>query len=181
MADRSSEIRNILIVLSTAVATAGMMAAFFVLNFGPSGGYVLDSVLIEPAVLQHLNYNDANPRIGHSDRYIFDKIIWLDRGISGKEVDFAAFEKLYAFLKPDKSMNDPEVERFFLAGINPKVVVWVRTDSPSSWQRDSKIFQEIEFQKDYYRVSLHAASPKIPFAYFYHPDILQSAQNMLNE
>lgn len=174
MADRRAEIRNILIVLTTSVATAVIVAAFFVLNYGPTGGYVLDAVLIEPSVLHHLNYNDNNPRIGHSDRYIFDKIMF-----SGKPVDLKVFEKLYAFLKSDKSVNDPGVEKLFLAGVNPKLAVWVRTESPTSWQKDAKIFQEIEFQKDYYRVSLHEASPKIAFAYFSHPDILASAQKMI--
>lgn len=181
MADRRPEIRNILIVLTAAVSTAVMMAAFFVLNFGPSGRYVLDAVLIEPSVLYHLNYNDNNSRIGHSDRYIFDKIMWVDGDFSGKQVDLNVFEKLYTFLKPDKSVSDPGVEKLFLAGINPKLVVWVRTESPSSWQRDAKIFQQIEFQKDFYRVSLHDASPKIAFAYFSHPDILERAQKMLKE
>lgn len=180
MADRRPEIRNILIVLSAAVAAAFMIAAFFVLNFGPSGRYMLNAVLIEPSLLSQLDYNDNNPRIGHADRYVFDKILWMDPDFSSKQIDVKAYEKLFALLKADKSVNSPETEKLF-SSINPELVVFVRTESPSSWQKNSKVFQKIEFHKDFYRVSLHESSPEIAFAYFSHPDILQSVQKLLNE
>lgn len=178
MADRRPEIKNIVIVLSAAVASALMLAAFFVMNYGPSGNYALEAVLIEPSMLRQLNYNDNNPRIGHSDRYIFQKIVWIGTDFSSKQIQPSAYEKLYAILQKDKSVSDPNVEKLF-QGVNPKLVLWVHTESPSAWQNDGKVFQEIEFQKDYYRVSLHEASPKIAFAYFSHPGILESIQKML--
>lgn len=178
MADRRPEIKNILIVLSASAASALMIAAFFVMNYGPSGRYLLDAVLIQPAMLNQLNYNDNNPRIGHSDRYIFQKIVWIAPDFSSREIQPSVYEKLYAILQADKSVNDPNVEELF-QGVNPKLVLWVHTESPSAWQNDGKVFQEIEFQKDYYRVSLHEASPKIAFAYFSHPGILETVQELL--
>lgn len=180
MADRRSEIRNIIIVLFTSVVTACLIAAFFVLNYGPSGRYALEAVLIEPSLLSHLDYNDNNPHISNTDRYIFDKIVWLDSDYSSKQISTEVYKKIYALLKSDQSTSDPN-QRTFSSRVSPKLALWVKTESPSSWQKDAKIFQEIEFQKDHYRVSLHAASPEIAFAYFSHPDILESIQKLLNE
>lgn len=178
MANRRPEIRNILIILSAGVIAALSMTAFFVWNFGPSGRYNLEAVLIEPSVLTHLNYNDANPHIGHSDRYIFDKIVWRDsRG--NHPVESKAFKKLYALLKPDVSVS--EMDSLFSKGMSPRLTIWVKTESPSTWQKDAKIFQEIEFEKDFYRISLHEASSRIAWVYFRHPDILQAAEKLLGE
>lgn len=181
MSNRRPEIQNILIVLGAAVITAAIIAAFFVLNFGASGRYNLDAVLIKPSMLKQLDYNDNNPRISHSDRYVFDKILWVDTDYSSRQVGAATYEKIYALLKADKSVMDPDIEKLFFSIGAPKLSIWVRTESPSQWQRDAKVFQEIEFQKDFYRVSLHEESSEVAFAYFPHPDILQTVQKLLQE
>lgn len=181
MANRKDEVRSIVIVLTAGILSAIMIAAFFVLNFGPSGGYNLNAILLEPTLVDQLNFNDINPKIGTSDRYIFDKIVWTDDTGSDQQVNLKTYSTLYALLKNDKSLNDLELEKLFSHHMEPvsKLVIWIKTESPSSWQENEKIFQELEFQDDFYRVSLHedsSLSPGVNWAYFSHPVIKETVQ-----
>lgn len=81
---------------------AFLVTAFFVYNFGPSGNYMLNTILLEPGILKKLNYNDWNPKISENDRFVFDKIVYESNGQS-TDVDLKTYEKIYRILKKDMS------------------------------------------------------------------------------
>lgn len=171
------DITRLLIVLSSAVLFAFAIVIFFLVNFGPTGRYALPSALIEPPLLKQLNYNDYNPIINRDDRYVFNKLVY-----EKKDISVSAFEKLYREIKNDVSVYevDPELEKQFRPPVRGTLIVYVHTESGSEWQKDSKIFQEVQFDMEgnYYRVQLHEQNPKVHWVYFYHPGISKLAEQI---
>ncbi|MFN4173776.1 MAG: hypothetical protein ACK4HV_01560, partial [Parachlamydiaceae bacterium] len=95
-----------------------------------------------------------------------------------RNLDEATYAQIYALIEGDKSLIDiPSVKVE-----NPsKITLFVRTESPSEWQKEVKTFQTIEFlADDYYRVELHEDNPGTNFAYFNHPDIRQTVFKIIN-
>jgi len=178
------DIRNLILTLLFGVAAAFGVAAFFVLNYGPSGNYTVSQSLLNPELLSRLNYNDYNPKTGGQDRYIFDAIefSWVEErdkeGWKKRNIDDAAYKEIYNLIEGDKSLSDvPSVN----SDAPMRLTLFVRTESPSEWQKDVKTFQAVEFlSNDYYRIELHEQNPGAHWIYFNHPKIREKVFKIVN-
>lgn len=177
------DIRNLILTLLFGVVAAFGVAAFFVLNYGPSGNYTLGQTLLNPELLAKLNYNDYNPKTGGQDRFIFDVIeySWFDdekKDWQKKNLDESTYAHIYNLIESDKSLNDVPSTKGIPAS---RITLFVRTESPSEWQKEVKTFQIVEFiADDYYRVELHEDNPGTNWAYFNHPKIRQEVFKIVN-
>lgn len=184
MSEKNRDLRRLLLVLFSGVACAFLVVALFLYYYGPSGKYKLYAVLLEPDVAAQLNYNDYNPKTGGDDRYVFDAFRFerVEKGTKKSDkiaVALSAYTTFYNRIKYDMSLGniDPEIEKLFYELPSSSLVLYVHTESPSAWQRDTKAFQELQLapQGDYYRVQLHEQNKGLNWAYFYHPKVLQEA------
>ncbi len=169
------DLRKIFMVLAAALAMAFLVTIFFVYNFGPSGKYPLNTVLLEPNILAKLNYNDWNTKINGNDRFIFEKIVYESNGKT-TNIDLKTYEKIYQLLQKDIST----IESGEFSRNASHLTIYVRTESPAIWQYVSKVFQQAQFATDSYRVQLHEDKQGIHFVEFQHPQIKEQVEALIN-
>src|SRR5262249_43123689 len=109
-------------VLLAAVVAALGVTTYFVVKYGPSGRYSVETTLLRPDLLNGLNYNDYNPKTGANDRFVFDKLEFVYT--SGKEqkkvlVPIGLYGQFYQVVNGDKSILDPpeEVKALFVHAV----------------------------------------------------------------
>lgn len=178
---------RLIFVLLSAVIGAFLLTAFFVWNFGPSGRYAVGSVLIEPSVLSSFNYNDFDPKTYEKDRFVFDKIVLeYPEGveIKKKTIPIEMYEKIYEMLKGEKSILNPGEGSLsaFRSGQLIRLILYVRTESPASWQKDSKVFQEVDFvfNGNDFRVELHENNSGTHWVYFQKQGVAAQLMKLLS-
>lgn len=181
------QIRNLLLVFFSAIAFAGILSAFFLFNYGPSGKYTLRNTLLSPDLLKDLSYDDLNPKTGGISRFVYDKIEFIHYNESTKQKQSTAispdkYKAFYQHIIADTSM--PEVSDDIIALFDQSaasLVVKTRTENPSAWQETVKTFQDVNiaYQGDYYRIELNETPSNI-WVYFHHPKIYQLALQELN-
>lgn len=162
-------------ILVSGVIAAFLVTFFFVGFFGPSGRYVLNAVLIEPQVLKTLNYNDNNPRTYAMDRFVFDEIQvqWFHPKLPKGTLSLSQYAEIYSLIALDKSLPS-EIPEAFVPTHAAALSLMVRTESSSAWQKETKLFQEMEIaeQGGYYRVMLHEEASSFHWVYFQHEGLL---------
>lgn len=170
---------KLIAVLASGVLAAVLVTLFFIGFFGPSGRYVLTSVLLAPDVLQQLNYNDLNPKTGAMDRFVFDEIQveWYAPMHEKTTLSIPQFKQLYLSINRDKNLAsiNPSIERAFLPASAATISIMVRTESNAEWQKATKDFQQIQVAAvgGYYRVLLHEESSSPQWVYFHNDDLLR--------
>lgn len=164
------DIRNLLLVMGVAIVAAVGVTGWFLIYYGPSGRYLVENTLLRPDLLSGLNYNDLNPKTGQMDRYVFDKIVYND-----KEIPVSTYAQFYQMIEADDSVKNPPLELFSHPS---RLIIKVRTESSTEWQKDTKNFLEIDIARDYYRIELHEDKSAEPFVYFYHPKIYQEVTRL---
>lgn len=180
MQENDRDLRKVFMVLGSGVGAAFMLTAFFVTYYGPSGTYQLSQSLINPETLNSLNYNDWNPKTSESDRFIFDHILYEESGKPAKKLSLDQYKKIYQLLSKDSSTSDNLAQYPVTA---PKLTLYVRTESPSKWQFDAKIFQQIQIDAsgNYYRVELHEDNKGTHWVEFPHKNVKTSVETILND
>jgi hypothetical protein len=182
MSRGNKEITRLVLVLGSSVIFAVAITAFFLQYYGPSGRYALSSALLEPKLLQQLNYNDTNAAIGQEDRYVFDHLVYEAGGIK-KDVPLDAYRQFFQEIQSDQSPVHGQLQLAQLFAPSPyrALLIYVHTESRSGWQNDKKIFQEVQFSQEgnYYRVLLHEQEPGRNWVYFYHPLITSKTDKLL--
>lgn len=184
--DTRRQIRNLLLVISSGIFAAFLIAAFFITKYGPSGRYEIATALLSPELLHELNYNDSNLKTGGFDRFVFDRIEFSyisskDKKWHKTTISEAEYAQFYDKIKYDSSVNpQEEIAGDFMREPIGKLTFIVRTESPAAWQAEEKTFQEVQFAKNenYFRVDLHEQNPGEHWAYFYHPGIVKEAFNL---
>lgn len=152
-------------VLGASVIAALLVTFFFVAEYSPKAGYVVNAVLIEPDILAEFNYNDLDPKTGAMDRFVFDSIVVKNGSV---EIPFS-MEQYRALYKKIALENSVEpIESLFSAPSTLKMIIYSRTESPAAWQAAKKAFQSVEFSpsESYFRVELHESDSGVHWAYF---------------
>lgn len=170
------DIRNLILTLLFGVVAAFGVAAFFVLNYGPNGTYTVGQALLSPELLSKLNYNDYNPKTGGQDRFVFDTIEYRGPDNVKRNIDESTYAKIYDLIEKDRSLPD----RPTIKAESARITIFVRTESPSEWQKEVKSFQTVVFDRDYYQVELHEDNQGEHFAYFNHPGIGDAVDKIVN-
>jgi hypothetical protein len=160
-------------VLGASVMAALLITLFFVVEYSPKAGYVVNAVLIEPDILTEFNYNDVDPKTGAMDRFVFDSIVVKNGAV---EIPFpmAQYQALYKKIALEQSVEP--MESVFSAPSTLKLVIYSRTESPAAWQAAKKEFQLVEFSpaEGFFRVELHEGDPGIHWVYFRQKGVYES-------
>lgn len=182
-AETKRHLRSLLLVLTAAVCFGFAVVAGLVYYYGPDGSYRVRQVLLEPQVLEGLNYADRHPMTGRRARLLFDSVeyTYTDQG-SGKRrarpVDLSVYGRFYQTISGERSVlkNLQGVEDLFHKGNVTTLSLRVRVSGESG----SYPFQEVDFLEggDYYRVQLREDSPHTTWAYFHHPKIFYAATKL---
>lgn len=183
-AEKRSQLRNLFMILFGAVLGAFILAFVVLYRYGPTGQYIAGNILLEPSLVSTLSYNDHNDKTGGSSRFVFDKLILIMPNSQRVTISQETYRKFYALIQSDLSIEDKkiqEVAQMFSRGNLANLSIQVRTNSPSSWQEETKVFESISFapNSDYYNVQLHEEKSPNMWVYFYHPGIYKKAMEVL--
>lgn len=160
----------LLAVIASAVLLGCLSAAFMVMNYGPSGNYLLKNVLLAPQVAETLNGNS----------FILEHLEYSQWESSGKQwstqnISLEQYKAFYQLVEGDQSLEaiSPEVLDAFYRTHPSSLSLFVRSESdPKS---HIKPFQVVQFadNQEYFRVELHmdVKDENSKWAYFYHPNM----------
>lgn len=179
---KKTQVKELLLLMFFSLAAAFGVTFFFIYTYGPTGQYLVETTLLEPKLLTQLNYNDYNKITNAQDRFVFDHLtfsyydqksqVW--KNVPATEMQYSQFYEKVAGQKSLSSIPEETVRKF--AESNPaKLSIYVRTESPAAWQKETKLFQEVQFVENYFRVELHEQEPGTNWAYFYYPRIYEDA------
>lgn len=166
------DIRNLMLLLAIGVTAAFLLAGLFLYNYGPSGRYAAQNVLLDPKLLTDL---------GSKKNLTFKSIEFNFYDDSKKEwkklnIDINQYAKFYQLVANEKSLEDvsADVKSLFSSGKPATINIFVKSDGVD------KVFQEIVFapQGNYFRVELRDQSAKEQWAIFHYPQIYQTVHNL---
>lgn len=169
-------------VLFFAMASASFLVFMLVHYFGPTGKYVAKNVFLAPEVAYKMEYNDKNTKTWADSRFIFQKIEFLyPDEVTGRwhtiQLTDEQYHQVYNTLSPDVSILDPaeDIVDLFNNQDFASLVLTVKTNSPSQWQAETKVFQQIQIliTEKYYRIELHEDESGTHWVYFYHPRLYE--------
>lgn len=181
---QNREIRNILAVLGTAIVCAGFLTFLFIYYYGPSGRYLAGQTLLDPTIIEQINYQDKHPRTGKKVNFIFDRIefSYFDSkkgGMRQEAVSLESYQKFYRLISSEKSLDkvtDQIRELFFRS--HPSTLTTSMRTVDGVDTSTTKIFQVVQFvQEDYFRVQLHGNQEQ-EWAYFYRPHLYQEVMQL---
>jgi len=169
----STAIRNVMVILGSAVVLAAGLVAFLVIYYGPSGSYRAGNVMIAPDVLAKISYEQTSPTTGQVQRFEFDGIDFTfyssqRRDMVTLNLRSEQYRRLYDLLAADTSVSTvpAEVEQLFNGPRVAYLTVWVR---PEGTVGPARVFYRVYFPPmgGVYRVeSLQGSSIEQPWIYF---------------
>ena len=177
-----NQIRNLLVVMLSAIACALIISGLLLYKYGPSGGYLAQNTILSPDVTDSLWYTDSNQRTGGNSRFVFDAVefSYFDNKTNQWQhlkVDQDHYRTFYQIVMHDKSISEITPQLLSLFDGTASLLVKVRTESNAGWQEEVKTLQRIEFAKDgdHYRVDLREQNSPNQWAYFAHPQIFNKS------
>lgn len=169
------------------IFVAFIIATYMVYNYGPTGRYLAQNVLLSPLYTEKLSYNDVNPKTGGTTRFVFDRIEFAFYDAVQKQwrkiaIDSDHYQKFYDLVAGEQSLQElsSEIEALFSRSNGSTLTLTVKTESNAKLDGTTKVFQQVQFVNagNYYRVQLHETNPSGRWAYFYHKGIYDAVQAM---
>lgn len=185
---KRSEIRNLMLVISGAVACAMAIALFMLYFYSPTGRYYAKNVLLAPEIVSQISYPEKNPNTGIVIRYSFDSFVFASYDPDKKlwqrsNVKPDVYREFYDAVSEDLSIEpiSEELRQLFRQSHPTTLTVKMRQGSTQGGSEEKIAFQEVDFApgQDYYRVQLRSqASGDVSegWAYFFHPGIERYAR-----
>lgn len=183
-AKKNRDIRNILAVLGAAVLCAGLLASVFLYYYNPSGQYLAGHALLDPTIIEEINYQDQHPGTGRKVRFSFDHIEFSyfnpQKGAIRIPVisldDYQKFYKMVAFEKSLKETHQNIQDLFFKS--QPSLLTINMHTTERNEKGLTKVFQVVQFvPEDYFRVQLHEKNEG-EWAYFYQSGLYQEIMRL---
>jgi hypothetical protein len=177
MSEKTTEIRNLLVVMGAGVMGAVLLTFLMLTNFGPSGSYIVSNILLEPSLVEKISYQEMNTR------YQFDRIefMYFDHKWISLKLDAKTYRKIYDVLKGDKSVTNvpQDIQTLFYTSKPASLALVVHSEN----RENTKVFQELQFEErgDYYRILLREDDPSQNWVYFYHTKVLEQIKNIVKE
>jgi hypothetical protein len=174
------DIRNLLALLGASLVSAVALIVALLYFYGPTGQYVAQNTLLQGKDLSELNYNGINPHTNQSDRYRFDKIVYVywDKTAQKEakvDVPVATYDQFYDLVQKDESLQNvnANIESGFRKTPPARLEIRVKSESQEPLYKDVKNLLVIEFSEagDFYRVELNEDNKGIHWAYFFHSGI----------
>jgi hypothetical protein len=181
---RNRDIRNILSVLVAAVICAGLLATLFLYYYGPSGRYLAGHALLDPMILEKINYQEQHPSTGKKVHLAFDHIEFsyfdpLKGQTRIHSLPIEAYQNFYNLVASEKSLEEVTKETLdlFLRSHPSVLSIRMRTVEGSE-NLSATVFQVVQFvQEDYFRVQLHEKEEG-EWAYFYHEGLYRDIMHL---
>lgn len=164
------EIKNLILLLGSAIGVAVLFSVFMIYYYGPSGEYYVRNIMLSPEMTPKLDFVDG----AKGGRFVFDKaeFRYFDSETNSWKTKILSadnYRAVYELLENEASLTDVPTEVISLFNTpNPATLtLFVKSD------KITKVFQEIVFvfNGDYYRVMLRNNEPMRSWAYFYHRKI----------
>lgn len=179
------DIRNLLAVLGSAVVCATLLAVAFIYYYGPSGRYIAGNMILDPAIIQSINYQENDPRTGQKIRFLFDRLEFSyfdkQKGEVQKGVlPIERYQKFYNLIAAEISLQEVthQIEDLFIRS-HPTVLITNMRRADVSGSSSTFIFQLVQFvQEDYFRVQLRAGQGQGEWIYFYKPHLYQDVMDL---
>lgn len=161
------EIRQLLLLLGSAVAAAVLFSIFMINFYGPTGQYTVKNILLSPDMTSKLDFYDGVT----GGKFTFDRAVFRyydDESVSWKSVVLSesTYRQLFEELHNETSFIDvpAEVINQFNFPNPATLTLYVKND------KVTKVFQEAVFVKDsdLFRILLRGDHPTSNWAYFHH-------------
>lgn len=173
-------IGTLLAVMASAVMFGCLAAAFMVMNYSPSGNYLLKNVILSPQTAEEVNKSAIILEHLEFSQWDAASKQWRTQGVNLEQ-----YKAFYALVENDQSLKEPgaEILDAFYRTHPSKLTLFVR--STIDPHPTVKSFQAVQFadRKDYYRVELHVdtADEAAKWAYFFHPDIESKVKGLFSQ
>lgn len=182
------DIQNILAVLGTAIVCACLLALVFIYYYGPTGNYLAGHTILDPAIIDQINYQEKNLRTGQKVHFIFDNAAFTyfdsQKGQMHKKIiPLENYQKFYTLVASEKSLLEvsDKIKDLFLKSHPTILTINMRTMEGSP-HTTTKIFQIIQFvQEDYFRVRLHDSQDQEEWAYFYRLNLFKEIMHLFTQ
>jgi hypothetical protein len=181
---RNRDIQNILAVLGAAVICAALLASLFLYYYGPSGRYLAGNTLLDPSIMDQINYQDQHPRTGKKVHFAFDRIEFSYFDLQNRQmrifpIPIDSYQKFYKQVASEKSLLEvtQKIQSLFFQSHPALLTVSMRSKEGSE-SGTPKVFQVVQFiSEDYFRVQLHEKNEG-EWAYFYRPGLYQEIMRL---
>lgn len=181
MAERQKnrDVRNILTVLGSAVLCAVLLASIFLYYYGPSGRYLAGNTLLDPSIMDQINYQDQYLQTGKKVRFTFDRIEFSYFDSQNGQmhifpISLDTYQDFYKQVASDKSLLEvtQNIQNLFPQSHSSLLTISMRAkEGPESGA--TKVFQVVQFiPEDYFRIQLHEKKEG-EWAYFYRSGLYQ--------
>jgi hypothetical protein len=166
------DVQRIAVLLTCAVATAGLIAGVMLYGYSPSGRYIAGQTILDPQVMNQINIQDKKSKKEQNGRFVFEKIDFTYYDSASKKmehipVSMESYKKFYSLINQEKSIEKvtDELKNLF----NHPHINRVVTTMHEGENTASKVFQMIEITPDdFFRVQLHGDQQNPDqWAYFY--------------
>jgi hypothetical protein len=180
MKNGQREVRNLILLLSSATCIAFIAVVALVYYFGSSGTYLLRTILVAPEALEKISFTDYDPTSKRQIEYVFDKIEFVRTGKEGQKhfsVTPQAYAHFYKLLYSERSI--PTVTEHMVRAFNlttpSALLILAKPRDPKLFSAGSILFQQVQFIEgaELFRVQLRTlqGAPLEEWAYFRYPGI----------
>jgi len=174
------EIRNLILLLSSASGMAFLGVIFFVYVLGSSGHYAVRALLMTPESLAQ--------RAPHPNHFVLSKMEFIRKDNLGNgwhrcAVNLHAYNAFYQLVSSEKSISDvaEEIVASFTLCSPASLTIFLKPTSQETVLQEAKIYQKIQFVdgNEFFRVQIHPSQatevPMEEWAYFRCPGIYDKA------
>lgn len=170
-----TQVRQLLFLLSSGVIAAIVVALGLITYYGPTGNFVVKSILISPETLKDLNYKAVNPETGKEDAFVFARLELMhfdnkDNKWIAKQLDFQKYQEFYQTIASQESVPQGEQvhEKTFLTSNPASLAIVVQSKEKKGTKEGDRVFQEVQLlpKEGLYRIELHQTYPLKTWAYF---------------
>lgn len=175
-----SDIWAILGVLGAATFFALLLALFLIFFYGPSGRYVAGHALVDPKIIEKLNFKGPHPRTEEPVYFIFDRaeFSYFDNSqqkIVQKTLSADDYLNFYQLIQFDESVDLSKETKDKLFLVSHPMLLTTTMRTAEIHHLVNQIFQVIQITPEgYYRIQLNGQKNEEQWAYFYHPNIYKN-------
>lgn len=190
MQTAKKEIFKLLLIICSGAICAFALVAYMLYNYGPTGRYLTQNVLLSPEWIHMLTYQELSPQSGKLTKYLFERVEMSYMGKDNKEIvvglSLEQYKKIYSLIKQQESLPHPsaDIEALFYSQQPARLMIKVKPEMTADVPSSKVIFQEVQFAKDsrYYRVQLPEKNMRSgPWVYFEYPDVYQLVMQTLSK
>lgn len=180
--EKGSEIKQLLLLLGSAIGVALVVSAFLILHYGPSGEYYVKNILLAPEIMEQVNYRDGTK--GESQRFIFDRVEFRyfddqTRSWKTRVLNREVYRDVYKILENQSSLStvSEEILNQFNLPNPATLTLYVKNENTTIR------FQEVIFVNngEVYRVMLRNDAATPSWAYFSQRNIYDHVLHIIQD